>query len=196
MANRNSSAGGAWLLYAAAFALVGFAGYSAYQWWSYEPTDPIFGHFEGEIVTKWTTPDREMQLMQDFVYIDPRGKRWLAPADSMIDGASIPSVFWSVIGGPFEGPYRAASVVHDVACVSQQEKWEDVHQMFYEACRCSQLGEGKARTMYWAVYKYGPRWSAGPGDGEHHRHGRRGHAARRRDGRQGLGLFRGSRDVA
>jgi hypothetical protein len=56
-------------------------------------TDPMFGSFEGEIVTKWVTLDREMQLMQDFAYIDPRGKRWLAPANSTIDGASIPSVF-------------------------------------------------------------------------------------------------------
>ena len=33
------AAGGAWLLYAAALALVGFAGYSAYQRWSYAPID-------------------------------------------------------------------------------------------------------------------------------------------------------------
>jgi hypothetical protein len=31
--------------------------------------------------------------------------------------------------------------------------------------RASRVGEGKAQTMYWAVYQFGPRWSA-PGDTE------------------------------
>jgi len=161
MAHRTSPAGRLVLAGAAVVVLLSVAAFFAYKWWTNEPTDPTFGRFEGEIVTKWVAPDREMQLMQDFAYIDPRGKRWLAPADSKIDGASIPAVFWSLIGGPFEGPYRAASVVHDAACVAKQERWEDVHRMFYEACRCSRLGEGKAQAMYWAVYKFGPHWPSG-----------------------------------
>jgi hypothetical protein len=86
----------------------------------------------------------------------PRAKS--GPTGSIINGASIPSMFWSVIGGPFEGRFRKASVLHDAACDVQTESWEDVHRMFYDACRCSRVGIGKAQTMYWAVYHFGPRW--------------------------------------
>ena len=144
--------------------LLALAALAAFAWWAYETTDPVFGRFEGDVVTKWITDDLEMELVKDFNYIDPSGKRWTAPTGSIINGASIPSMFWSVIGGPFEGRFRKASVLHDAACDVQTESWEDVHRMFYDACRCSRVGIGKAQTMYWAVYHFGPRWpTAGAG---------------------------------
>ena len=99
-----------------------------------------------------------MTLLEDFSYLDPGQKRWDAPKQSVVNGASIPQAFWSVIGGPFEGKYRNASVVHDVACEKMSENWQDVHRMFYEACRCGGVDESKAKLMYWAVYHFGPRW--------------------------------------
>jgi hypothetical protein len=32
--------------------------------------------------------------------------------------------------------------------------------MFYEAMRCSGVGKAKAKVMYYAVYRFGPRWGA------------------------------------
>jgi hypothetical protein len=130
----------------------------AYVWWAYESTDSAFGKYRGEVVAKWIDDDVEMELVEDFGYVDAAGKEWKAPTGSIINGASIPSMFWSVIGGPFEGRFRKASVLHDAACDVQTESWEDVHRMFYDACRCSRVGVGKAQTMYWAVYHFGPRW--------------------------------------
>ena len=86
-----------------------------------------FGHFVGDVVAVFLPDGRRMQLNADFAYISPSGKRWDAPKDSIVDGASIPQVFWTLVGGPFEGQYRNASIVHDVACVKRSEKWEDVH---------------------------------------------------------------------
>jgi Protein of unknown function (DUF1353) len=131
---------------------------AAYSWWAYESTDPAFGRFRGDVVAKWLNDDVEMELVEDFHYVGPNGKQWTAPTGSVINGASIPSMFWSVIGGPFEGRFRNASVLHDAACDVQKDSWEDVHRMFYDACRCSRVGIGKAQTMYWAVYHFGPRW--------------------------------------
>jgi hypothetical protein len=130
----------------------------AYVWWAYESTDSAFGKYRGEVVAKWSDDELEMELVKDFVYVDAAGKEWKAPTGSIINGASIPSMFWSVIGGPFEGRFRKASVLHDAACDVQTESWEEVHRMFYDACRCSRVGIGKAQTMYWAVYHFGPRW--------------------------------------
>jgi hypothetical protein len=117
-----------------------------------------FGHFEGAVVTEWITPDREMRLVEEFAYIDPSNTAWRAPAGATIDGASIPRVLWTLVGSPFTGHYRNASVVHDVACVSRIESWQRVHRMFYSACRCGGVGELSAKTMYAAVYHFGPRW--------------------------------------
>lgn len=117
-----------------------------------------FGHYEGDIVAKWSPDGRHMTLVEDFAYIDGRNKLWKAPKGSIVDGASIPQAFWSVIGSPFTGEFRAASVVHDVYCENKDEPWEDVHRMFYEACRCSGVSLVKAKVMYYAVYHFGPRW--------------------------------------
>ncbi len=117
-----------------------------------------FGYFEGRVVAVWSNDGRQMTLNEPFVYVAPDGKKWNAPNGSVVDGASIPRLFWTLIGGPFEGKYRNASVVHDVACQEKMESWEEVHLMFYFACRCGGVGTAKAKLMYWAVYHGCPRW--------------------------------------
>jgi hypothetical protein len=99
-----------------------------------------------------------MTLREDFAYIDSMGRRWLAPTGTVVDGASIPRLFWTVIGSPFAGKYRNASVVHDIECDEMRQPWQEVHRMFYEACRCGGVDEAQAKTMYYAVYHFGPRW--------------------------------------
>src|ERR1035441_4686270 len=47
--------------------------------------------------------------------IDPDGLEWKAPKGLVTDGASIPQIAWTPVGGPFEGLYRLAAVVHDAA---------------------------------------------------------------------------------
>ncbi len=119
-----------------------------------------FGRFDGEVVAAWADNGRDMMLRETFRYIDSANRQWTAPAGSVVNGASIPAAFWSLIGGPFEGKYRNASVVHDVGCDEMTAPWEDVHWMFYEACRCAGVDEFKAKTMYYAVYHFGPRWES------------------------------------
>lgn len=121
-------------------------------------TSTGIGQFEGDVVALWSDNGREMILQQPISFVDFTNKRWEAPAGSVVDGASIPSVFWSAIGGPFEGKYRNASVVHDVYCNEMTESWESVHQMFYEACRSGGVEETQAKVLYYAVYHFGPRW--------------------------------------
>src|SRR5262249_6691012 len=117
-----------------------------------------FGRFEHQVIALWLPDGRNMQLLERFAYIDPRTKVWEAPPNSVINGASIPPSLWSLVGGPYEGQYGNASVVHDVACAEMKDPWEAVHQMFYEACRCGGVTERKAKSMYAAVYHFGPRW--------------------------------------
>jgi hypothetical protein len=117
-----------------------------------------WGNFEGQVVARWEDDGRTMTLVEPFAYVDPRAARWSAPAGSVVNGASIPRAFWSLFGGPFTGEFREASVVHDVACETRDRPWRAVHRMFYEACRCGGVGAVTAKTMYYAVFHYGPRW--------------------------------------
>ena len=117
-----------------------------------------WGRFVGDVVARWSDNGRDMTLVEPFAYVDSRESRWDAPAGAVVNGASIPRAFWSLIGGPFEGQFRNASVVHDVACEARDREWRTVHRMFYEACRCGGVAAAKAKAMYYAVWHFGPRW--------------------------------------
>ncbi|MDM0053522.1 DUF1353 domain-containing protein [Variovorax sp. J22R115] len=116
----------------------------------------------GAPVTEWLPDGRHMQLKRPFGYVQESGREWPVPEGAVVDGASIPRVFWSLIGGPFEGPYRDASIVHDHYCDVQTQPWPDTHRIFYEGMLCSGVSEMKAKVMYYAVYRFGPRWTIGP----------------------------------
>lgn len=113
-------------------------------------------------LAEWLDDGRHMQLKRPFGYVQESGREWLVPSEAVIDGASIPKVFWSLIGGPFEGQYRNASVVHDYYCDVQTRPWQETHRVFYDGMLCSGVGTARAKVMYYAVYRFGPRWTTGP----------------------------------
>jgi hypothetical protein len=121
-----------------------------------------WGNFPKTPIVELLDDGRTLKLIEDFTYNDPRKKVWTAQKGSIVDGASIPRPFWTVVGGPLEGPYRNASIIHDVACNQMVEPWEDVHRNFYEACRCGGVPEDRAKMLYYAVYHFGPRWERVP----------------------------------
>lgn len=117
-----------------------------------------WGEFSGPIDTRWENNGITMVLLNELRYTDPYGEVWTAPAGSRVDGASIPRPFWSIIGGPFEGKYRNASVLHDVAYEQQKKPWQEVDRMFYNAMRCSGVGALTAKTMYYTLVRHGRHW--------------------------------------
>lgn len=117
-----------------------------------------WGHFSGPVETRWDNDGITMTLLNELRYTDPNSVVWVAPAGSKVDGASIPRAFWSLIGGPFEGKYRNASVLHDVAYGQQTHKPAEVDRMFYNAMRCSGVGVVEAKTMYYALRRHGRHW--------------------------------------
>jgi hypothetical protein len=115
--------------------------------------------YEGTVKTEWLHDGRTMRLLEDFTFIDAAGRSWKAKKLSRIDGASIPRALWWT-GGPYEGTYRDASVVHDVYCDERPKTatWKAVHRMFYDAMLTSGVERARALVMYAAVYRHGPRW--------------------------------------
>ena len=122
-----------------------------------ERMDP-WGYYSGAPETRWNSDGRTMTLLSELRYTDPDGIVWVAPAGSIVDGASIPRSLWSIMGGPFEGRYRNASVLHDVAYGQHKRPWQDCDRMFYNAMRCSGVSAVEAKTMFYALCRFGHHW--------------------------------------
>lgn len=133
----------------------------------FEPDQPMvegqeWGQFTTSPSIRLLDGTRLVELLEDFTYLDPRGKAWTATTGLIFDGASIPQYVWSFTGGPYDGLYRNAAIIHDQACGDMFEPSNSVHLMFYEACRCGGVDEHKAKLLYWAVYHCGPSWELKP----------------------------------
>lgn len=126
------------------------------------PTDVAKGAFTGApkviLLEPKTAEDRSVQLIEPFGFKDSAGTEWMAPAGFVSDGASIPWELWTFIGGPFDGPYRDAAILHDYYCEKRDRSWEAVHKMFLEAALRRGVPESRAQTMYAGVLYGGPRW--------------------------------------
>ncbi len=121
-------------------------------------TGSDFGYFNGPIETRWDDDGLNMTVLKELRYTDPDGVVWVAPTGAKVNGASVPRAFWSLIGGPFDGKYRKASVLHDVAYDEKSRPWQEVDRMFYNAMRCAGVGPAEAKTMYYSVYRFGHHW--------------------------------------
>ena len=115
------------------------------------------GEFSGDPRTYWMTEagsDRHMRLLEEFWFRDPDGRVWTTPADYWIDGASIPRALWTLVGSPYTGDYRRASVVHDKACdeaVGDPTARRAADRMFYHACRAGGCAVIEATLLYIGV---------------------------------------------
>ncbi|TBC68719.1 DUF1353 domain-containing protein [Rhizobium ruizarguesonis] len=121
------------------------------------------GKFVGKLTFRPLKTDSgvyQFQLLENYGYMDVGGRMWQAKAGLPTDGASIPSVFWPFIGHPYQGLYLDAAVIHDFYCTKENRyrKWQDVHHVFHEAMLANGVGTLEAKLMFFAVWRFGPRW--------------------------------------
>ena len=76
------------------------------------------------------------------------------------DGASIPKLFWNVIGSPFTGKYRVAALIHDGLYAAEAYERDICDIIFLEIMKEHGVSWLKRHTMYmavraggWAVWK-------------------------------------------
>lgn len=120
-----------------------------------------FGVFSGEpsFIVKTNNDGRPTFILLDsFTFTDPNGFKWEAPKNWEVDGASIPQLAWSLVGGPMSGKYIHASVIHDRYCELKNRTAHDTHRNFYYGMKANGVSEVKASLMYWAVRTFGPSW--------------------------------------
>ncbi len=72
------------------------------------------------------------------------------PKGFITDGASIPKIFWPLIGGPL-GPYAPAAVVHDFIYKYQLRDREEADRIFLEAMGVLGVAWWRRRSMWLAV---------------------------------------------
>lgn len=117
-----------------------------------------WGKFSGNPKMELLPDGRDMRLLEDFSYQDRSGKVWTVPAGAVVNGANVPGIAWSVVGGPWDGPHRNASVLHDWYCATRTEPWDNVQLMFFEACMAGGMSEKKATQWFLMVKTFCPKW--------------------------------------
>lgn len=71
------------------------------------------------------------------------------------DGASIPRIFWSIIGNPIIGKFNIAALVHDALYASQFIDRKISDDIFLELMKIYKVGYLKRYLMYNAVRLFG-----------------------------------------
>lgn len=118
-----------------------------------------FGRFHGVTDFNWSDDGNRIVTCGDVIYEDPKGKVWAAPRGTVVDGSNVPIQFWTLLGSPFLTDCRLAVTIHGVQCEERQKPFEDVHLMFYWACRYLGMEPIKAKSLYYGVYWFGPHWN-------------------------------------
>jgi len=119
-------------------------------------------HFEGEVDLRFLSDGRHAEVLQDFRFIDTDGVIFKADKGQIVNGASIPRVFWRLIGSPFVGNYRKSAVVHDCEYKSKTKTRKQVDKGFLHSMKLEGVGRIKRKVMYRMVRLFGRRsWNVG-----------------------------------
>lgn len=111
---------------------------------------------------KYPTPELQAdtrrnryKLAEDYSCQLPALSCWLVVKRGQpTDGASIPRIFWSVIGNPYEPDFSAAAFVHDCLYCSQLLRRRQADEVFYRIL-LSSTKKRKAKILWLAVRAFG-----------------------------------------
>jgi hypothetical protein len=79
------------------------------------------------------------------------GKEYVIPKGFEFDGASIPRVFWSVIGTPFAPQHLEAALIHDWLIAKMIGTDKQQNTKFKQVLKNHSVSNIKASTLYSAV---------------------------------------------
>jgi Protein of unknown function (DUF1353) len=120
------------------------------------------GTFLGKVALEWDDEDgfnrHKIKLLSDFGFQDPSGKKWIAQKGAELDGNSFTPLFEQMVGLPFAGEHRRASLLHDYFAKQLNEPWRDVRRMYYAALLAEGMSDHEAKTAYAVLYGAGMRW--------------------------------------
>jgi hypothetical protein len=98
-----------------------------------------------------TLPDgRSWRLKRGFKY-----KGIHIPRGFVFDFASIPKLFWSLVGSPATGKHRLCAIPHDYIYYKQHYTRKFADKLFAECLKDKGVSWWKRTMMYWAVRIFG-----------------------------------------
>ena len=114
------------------------------------------GKFKGKYQLSEFTP-YTYKTLAELSYTTNKYITYTVPIGFVTDGASIPKLFWSLVGSPFTGLYRRAALIHDYLYAIQTTKRSYADKVFLECMKVLKVGWWKRRIMYMAVRTCGWR---------------------------------------
>lgn len=112
--------------------------------------------FTDDLIVKHLDGNR-WELMREFSYYisdKDKGQIILVPKGFTTDFASIPRLFWTLIGHP-TGKYGKAAIIHDYLYHIQTKTRSQTDRIFYEAMRVLKVSFIKRWLMYHYVKTLG-----------------------------------------
>ena len=96
------------------------------------------------------------------VFLDSKGRWWIAPKGFPCDGGSVPRPFWPVAGHPLQNDAIRAFVLHDRYYTRPDGRLKSqIDRMFFEALRAEGDGYMSAQAKWTAVRWFGRfAWNA------------------------------------
>ena len=116
--------------------------------------------FEGRVVVEWLDDAfvPSMRAVEDFGFRQAKGKFWKVARGQVFDGRGMPPLFCDLVGPPYEGRFRKASMVYESATQRMTEKWDEAQRMFFEAAVAEGVAPQDAKVMYLLLALQGSRW--------------------------------------
>lgn len=108
--------------------------------------------FSGKTVLERINSDTYM-LRDELSFENSKYKVTIKPG-LLTDGASIPKVFWSIIGCPLNGKYVGSALIHDGLYASHVLSKEESDLLFLDMMEDNKVALWRRKLMYWAV-KFG-----------------------------------------
>jgi len=99
--------------------------------------------------------DRERQIQEDYLCDLPNGVILTINRGFIYDGASIPRLFWSLIGSPFTGTHQRAALIHDALYAAELYSRETCDWIFLQIMQYHGCNWLKRNLMWSAVKIFG-----------------------------------------
>jgi len=109
--------------------------------------------FEGKtILERLNTKEYQMRSTLSF----ENDKYKVVVAQGFVtDGASIPRLFWGIIGCPLRGKYVGSAIIHDGLYASHRLSKSEADKFFLEMMKHNGVGVIRRYAMYYAVKIFG-----------------------------------------
>ena len=97
-----------------------------------------------------------IELLEDLIYHDSKDHVHVVPIGYISDGASIPSLAWSIVGHPFD-LYLESAIVHDFLCEKKIVIFTQkaIDWVLLDAMKSQKISLWKRQIMHKSVRMFG-----------------------------------------